>query len=85
MSRSFIYLRRAVFGVSCAIVFGFGATQASAGPQLDTIACDVYGDPTSESYKCTQFCQSRGLYGGGHCAANGTCECLMPVGGWPVE
>jgi hypothetical protein len=35
MSRSFINLRRALFGTSCAIVFGFGATQALAGaPQM---------------------------------------------------
>jgi hypothetical protein len=32
MSRSFIYLRRALFGVSCTIVFGLGATQALAEP-----------------------------------------------------
>lgn len=32
MSRSFIYLRRALFGTSCAIVFGFGATQAFGAP-----------------------------------------------------
>jgi len=82
MSRSLIYLRRALFGVSCAIVFGFGATQAFGYPQLDTITCDVY-NPDS-GYKCTQFCQSRGLYGGGHCSLDGLCECLMPVGGWPV-
>lgn len=30
MSRSFIHLRRAMFGVSCTVVFGFGATQAFA-------------------------------------------------------
>ena len=34
MSRSFIYLRRALFGASCTIVFGFGATQAMANPDL---------------------------------------------------
>ena len=32
MSRSFIYLRRALFGTSCAVVFGFGASQALATP-----------------------------------------------------
>ncbi len=38
MSRSFIHLRRALFGVSCAIVFGFGATQALAEPQGNTVS-----------------------------------------------
>ncbi len=35
MSVSFAHLRRIVFGTSCAIVFGFGATQAFAEPNLD--------------------------------------------------
>jgi hypothetical protein len=34
MSRSFIYLRRALFATSCAIVFGFGATTAFADVSL---------------------------------------------------
>jgi hypothetical protein len=38
MSRSFIHLRRALFGVSCTIVFGFGATQALAEPQGDRVS-----------------------------------------------
>jgi hypothetical protein len=42
MSRSFIHLRRALFGLSCAIVFGFGATQAFASPD------QVYGPPRCE-------------------------------------
>lgn len=79
MSRSLRYLRQAMFGVSFAMVFGFGANEALAGPELDTIACDVYGDPYAEWWKCEQFCRSRGLYGGGHCALNGTCQCAMPV------
>ena len=32
MSRSFIHLRWALLGVSYAVVFGFGATQAFTGP-----------------------------------------------------
>ena len=32
MGRSLIHLRRALFGTSCVIVFGFGATQALASP-----------------------------------------------------
>lgn len=32
MSISFVHLRRILFGTSCAIVFGFGASQALAAP-----------------------------------------------------
>jgi hypothetical protein len=45
MSRSFIRLRRALFAVSCAVVFGFGATQAFAEPQTASarqIRCAIY-------------------------------------------
>ncbi|HEX7240402.1 MAG TPA: hypothetical protein VF263_09065 [Longimicrobiaceae bacterium] len=34
MSRSFIHLRRALLGASCAVVFGFGATTAAAEPEV---------------------------------------------------
>jgi hypothetical protein len=34
MSRLFINLRRVLFGVSCTIVFGFGATEAFARPEV---------------------------------------------------
>ena len=32
MSRSLIHLRWALLGVTCAVVFGFGATQAFTAP-----------------------------------------------------
>jgi hypothetical protein len=35
MNVSFVHLRRILFGTSCAIVFGFGATQAFAEPRID--------------------------------------------------
>lgn len=44
MSRSFIHLRRALFGVSCAIVFGFGASEALAAPEPAQYgACQMTG------------------------------------------
>lgn len=44
MTRSFIRLRRALFGTCCAIVFGFGASQAAAGPtRALTGACEITG------------------------------------------
>lgn len=77
MSRSFIYLRRALFGVSCAIVFGFGANQALAAamPDTDYGACE-YGDPGSTWY-CTNFCQMEGLGQRGICTTvnGGRCGC----------
>jgi hypothetical protein len=57
MSRSFINLRRALFGVSCVIVFGFGATEAFATlrgpgpcqptgyPYIPTACRDLVGCP----------------------------------------
>jgi hypothetical protein len=61
MSRSFIKLRRVVFGVSCAVVFGFGATQAAASPERA-------GPAPKECHwevgmYCQQNCASQGLYG----------------------
>ncbi len=60
MSRSFIYLRRALCGTSCAIVFGFGATQAFAEPQTGParqIRCEIYETrcPCNGSYYCVPW------------------------------
>lgn len=63
MSRSFIYLRRTLFGVSCAVVFGFGATQALAAPQhAGPEMCSFSGtylDPA-----CWSHCTERGFHAG---------------------
>jgi hypothetical protein len=74
MSRSFIHLRRALFGASCAIVFGFGATQALAAP-------GSVGDSECLSYQ-QQACSDRcALYGAkGRCSRVGSwvdCECYL--------
>lgn len=76
MSRSFIHLRRALFGVSCAIVFGFGATQAFAAPQETTRGgtCTPYA-PGANAY-CHDWCLSQG-HPGGKCVLDGTCACLI--------
>ena len=56
MSRSFIYLRRALFGTSCAIVFGFGMTQAFASPTQATFSqCK----PEMQEY-CATWCPPPG-------------------------
>jgi hypothetical protein len=44
MSRSLTHLRRALFVVSCAIVFGFGATEAVGSPGFVQYgSCDLTG------------------------------------------
>lgn len=69
MSRSFINLRRALFGTSCAIVFGFGATQALSWP-LPPGGLDA--DNCTEWY-CDEYCLQN--YGeGGSCSRTG-CLC----------
>jgi hypothetical protein len=62
MSRSFIHLRRALFGTSCAIVFGFGATQALAGPTA--VASSSCGPS-----ECWEHCMRTGE-GEGICTAD---------------
>ena len=65
MSRSFINLRRVLFGVSCAVVFGFGATTAFATP--DTAA----RKPTI----CVDGTVGCWCMGSHFCVEPGTCEC----------
>jgi hypothetical protein len=86
MSRSLSNLRRVLFGVSCAIVFGFGATEALAGPPGPgglwptnpyPSGC-VLSDPMANQ-NCSNYC---GWYGAdGVCTSEpgeiwyGYCEC----------
>ena len=72
MSRSFTYLRRILFGTSCAIVFGFGATQASARDPEQVHTC-----PATGYYYPSELCVT--LIGGGCvravCDPGGYCQC----------
>ncbi len=71
MRRSFIYLRRGLVGVSCAIVFGFGATQAFGGPKQGPVTyCPDMGIDRPY-HSCGSFCPGRQ----GYCAAGGVCVC----------
>jgi hypothetical protein len=77
MSRSFTYLRRTLFGASCAVVFGFGATQALAAPlQARSEMCSLEGtylDPA-----CWSFCNQHG-FDAGECT-NNSCWCYLWTG-----
>ena len=75
MSRSSIRLRRVLFGVSCTVVFGFGAGQALAAPRAaDSDGTCLYGDPGARAY-CSSYCKSQG-YRDGTCTRFGICACL---------
>jgi hypothetical protein len=77
MTCSFTNLRRALFGLSCTVVFGFGASQALAAPRQssDDGTC-LYGDPGARAY-CRSWCQSQSLgYRDGTCTRFGYCACL---------
>jgi hypothetical protein len=71
MSRSFIYLRRALFGTSCAIVFGFGASQALASPGSSRIGRCT---PMGYDYP-TPACGSGCPGNVGYCSEGGICRC----------
>jgi hypothetical protein len=73
MSRSCIYLRRVLFGVSCAVVFGFGATQAFAMPDPPPSgSCVAGGHP----YIPVNECPECGEPGSGYCDGSSTdCVC----------
>jgi len=76
MSRSLIQLRRVLFGVSCAVVFGFGGTQAFAmgDPELPPgLACPQSSEPGIPYYSlyCAQGCIEQV----GYCGADGFCHC----------
>ena len=77
MSRSIIYLRRLLFGVSCTIVFGLGATQALAAPDPEPYpgkVCPFDPDYPFQPYYsdfCTQCCPQMV----GYCGAEGECHC----------
>jgi hypothetical protein len=63
MSRTFIQLRRVVFGTSCAVVFGFGATQALASPMQAASRQDFC--TLQETAICNDYCAA--TFGEGRC------------------
>jgi hypothetical protein len=75
MSRTFIRLRRVLFGFSCAAVFGFGATQAWGNPHADSkraLSCPAEIKPYRHP-DCTEWCGQWGLFG--YCGTDGYCHC----------
>ena len=75
MSRSLSNLRRVLFGVSCAIVFGFGATQALAGPPGPggLWPPNPYNGSCMLIDECSDYC---GWYGAdGYCDRYYNCLC----------
>ncbi|HEX8276349.1 MAG TPA: hypothetical protein VF615_27155 [Longimicrobiaceae bacterium] len=76
MSRSFINLRRALFGVSCTIVFGFGATQALATPYPPMVpGCDP--SSLNDYVMCDDWCVRN--YGTGGSCSEETNHCLCYI------
>ena len=59
MSRSFINLRRVLFGVSCTIVFGFGASEALASPTFPGWPYVWTCTPETQQ-RCEDFCAGNG-------------------------
>jgi len=70
MSHSLHSLRRAVFGVSCAVVFGFGVSEAVGSPQSAARACPATGYDYPYS-PCALGCD----VGRGYCDSYGRCQC----------
>lgn len=70
MSRSFIHIRRVLFGVSCTIVFGFGATHAFA--ERTSQYCE-YGTPWADA-TCQADCTATGS-NFGWCEETSQCKC----------
>lgn len=76
MSRSFINLRRALFGTSCVIVFGFGATEVLAAPAQASKRNPCYEE--LHNY-CADQCRLQGEHLTGYCNGIGPyfwCECV---------
>jgi hypothetical protein len=78
MSISFVHLRRILFGTSCAIVFGFGASQALASPTHAAVRRDCEPWQVQE---CQTSCAYRGMVG--YCANLGggsyQCQCQFEI------
>jgi hypothetical protein len=76
MSRSFTHMRRALLGFSCAVVFGFGATEVLARPEPELppgLACPTDSENPDPYYAwyCAQGCVEQV----GYCGSDGMCHC----------
>lgn len=71
MSRSFTCLRRALFGTSCVVVFGFGATEAlGSAARVEGDLCEPRG------YDYPEVACGAGCYNWiGYCDSAGACHC----------
>ncbi|HEX8274179.1 MAG TPA: hypothetical protein VF615_16185 [Longimicrobiaceae bacterium] len=75
MRCSSINFRRVLFGVSCTIVFGFGATEAFAERAGRTGSFCWYGDPAAD-YQCSFECKVESAdTPTGWCDSSYTCRC----------
>ena len=77
MTRSFIYLRRALLGVSCTIVFGVGAAEAYARETWVTISWTCNPRIRDSAEFCADRCAEAGYQLDSRCAyaSGGWCEC----------
>jgi hypothetical protein len=85
MSRSLTNLRRVLFGVSCTVVFGFGATEAFAERAGRSVSLCGYGDPGADSIcsmDCSRESESETPYG--WCEETGVCKCSTSPKGMVV-
>ena len=71
MSRSLSNLRRALFGTSCVIVFGFGATEALANVPDDPFGAACH-DGWEPNEACLAECAGYRVY-----CMNDRCLCAM--------
>lgn len=76
MSLSFVHLRRILFGASCALVFGFGATQALASPAQTAF----YGCTTWDKQRCNNYCAANYPGSVGRCTDFGGYQCQCEYG-----
>ena len=75
MSRSLSNLRRVLFGVSCAVVFGFGGMQALAAPAQPMRD----GCTAALNAECDRRCKLEGEQNTGYCVGYPpywSCECF---------
>lgn len=76
MSRSFIHPRRALFGVSCAIVLGFGATEALANARREDPPPGCIPFVYEQHLMCDSWCREQTGVGGFCSRQTQACMCF---------